>query len=113
MKLTCADTYLVYLYIAGDIDSAKRTIRKYCNPPNQGLCVTLESLDFIYTFGAESGIRVGFLNYPRFPTQPEKLRENAERLACILLEELDQRSALLVTPDKTVWISRELPNELS
>jgi hypothetical protein len=70
------------------------------------LCVTVTPTEFIYTAGAEVGVEIGFVNYPRFPTSPEILFERAKRVAVRLLDDLCQWSALLVAPDKTVWLNR-------
>lgn len=102
-------TYTVRLYMAGDIGDAKRLLRAECYPPNEGLCVTVEACDFIYTGGEECGFVVGFLNYPRFPTSPEKLWERATGVAERLVGGLCQWSALLVASDKTAWLNTRPP----
>lgn len=61
---------------------------------------------FVYTAGAEDGVEVGFVNYPRFPTTPDKLFDRALRVASRLMDDLCQWSALLAAPDKTVWLHR-------
>lgn len=102
-------TYTVRLYMAGDIEDAKRFLRSECYPPNEGLCVTVEPCSFIYTGGEESGFVVGFVNYPRFPTTPEKLWDRAVGIAGRLVPALHQWSALLVAPDKTAWLNTRPP----
>lgn len=99
------ETYTVKLYMSGDIEHAKRILRSECYPPNEGLCVTIDPTTFIYSGGEESGFVAGFLNYPRFPTTPERLFERATAIAATLVIELCQWSALLVAPDKTEWIN--------
>jgi hypothetical protein len=98
-------TYAVRLHMAGDIEQAKRVLRKACYPPNEGLCVTVERATYIYTGGEEEGFVVGFVNYPRFPQEPCQLWERAKEIASQLIPELCQWSALLVAPDKTEWIN--------
>lgn len=71
-----------------------------------GACVTVEPVDYVYTGGAESGVRIGFINYPRFPSPADKLRERAEALAMLLMDRLCQHSCSVVGPDETVWFSR-------
>lgn len=105
MKIRTEPTYAVRLYMAGDVEQAKRFLRAECYPPNEGLCVTVEVTTFIYTGGEEAGFCVGFLNYPRFPTTPEKLWDRAETVARRLIPALCQWSALLVAPDKTAWLN--------
>lgn len=104
--MTTVPTYTVRLYMAGDIEQAKRLLRAECYPPNDGLCVTIEPTTFIYTGGEESGFVVGFVNYPRFPSEPEKLLARARGIAERLIPALCQWSALLVASDVTEWINR-------
>lgn len=98
-------TCTVRLYMAGDIEHAKRVLRAECYPPNEGLCVTIEPTAFIYTGGEEAGFVVGFVNYPRFPSAPEDLFTRARLIAERLIPELSQWSALLVAPDRTLWLN--------
>ncbi len=71
-----------------------------------GLCVTVEPIEFIYTGGAEAGVRVGLINYPRFPAEVAEIMAKAEALALLLIERLFQHSASVVGPELTVWLSR-------
>lgn len=71
-----------------------------------GLCVTVEPVEFIYTGGQERGVRVGLINYPRFPCDPTEIFIRAEMLASALVEGMHQHSASIVASDRTVWISR-------
>lgn len=105
MRIMTEPTFAVRLYMAGDIEQAKRVLRREVFPPNAGLCVTVEPTTFIYTGGEEAGFVVGFVNYPRFPTTPEGLTKRAKTIAFRLLEDLYQWSALLVTPTETVWMT--------
>ena len=98
-------TYVVSIYMAGDIHQAKRELRKECYPPNQGLCVTVEPTSYIYSGGEEAGFRVGLVNYPRFPTDHDALFARARGIAERLIPVLCQWSALIVAPDRSVWLS--------
>lgn len=98
------ETYWIKLYVAGPIDVAKQVIRGECM--REGLCVTVEPTDFIYTGGEEAGYVVGLLNYPRFPCSPEQLWTRATHLANLLVAATHQHSILLMGPDKTQWLSR-------
>jgi hypothetical protein len=97
-----ADTIVVTVYMAGDIDTAKRWLRKRCY--ERGLCVTVTPTTFTYTGGEEAGFAVGFVNYPRFPTTTSKLFVRALEIAGGLLVECCQRSALVVGPTETTWV---------
>ena len=93
------------IFIAGDLERAKQTCRSECF--NRGLCVTVESVTYIYTGGEEAGVRVGLINYPRFPTDKEPLRRRARELAHQLMHDLFQHSYSIVGPDETEWFSRK------
>ena len=99
-----APTYQIKLYAAGPIDVAKQILRGECL--REGLCVTIEPTDFIYTGGEEAGYVVGLLNYPRFPGTPQQLWERAHHIAELLVGGTHQHSVLLVAPDTTQWLSR-------
>lgn len=98
------NTYTVRLYMAGDIEDAKRWLRREVYPPNDGLCVTIEPTTFIYTGGQESGFVVGFVNYPRFSGAPETIFDRAVSIAERMVPALAQWSALVVATDRTEWI---------
>jgi hypothetical protein len=92
------------IFIAGDLAQAKQACREYCFAV--GLCVTVEPVTYIYTGGEEEGVRVGLINYPRFPADKATIRAKAKELADKLLERLCQHSYSIVGPDETEWFSR-------
>lgn len=92
----------ITIWIAGDVADAKATCRRFCM---SGLCVTVEPTDYIYTDGQESGVRIGLLNYPRFPTTAAALWETAESLAGLLRRELCQHSVLISDGKRAKWMS--------
>ena len=102
--MTECQSYNVQILIAGDISTAKMTCRKWCM--DIGGCVTVEPLDYIYTGGEEAGVRVGLINYPRFPAEPDEIIERAKTLAELLMVDLCQHSYSIVTPENTIWRSR-------
>lgn len=95
-------TFTATIFIAGDLTSARECCRRFCM---EGLCVTVEPIDFVYTGGAEAGVRIGLVNYPRFPSEPAKIVETTIRLANALRDDLCQHSWLIVTSTETVWNS--------
>lgn len=97
-------TFGATIYIAGDEQTAKHICRQYCF--EVGLCVTIEPTTFIYTGGEEAGVRVGLINYPRFPTTPDAIFETACALGDKLMHGLCQHSYSVVGPNKTRWFSR-------
>lgn len=95
-------TYRVDLYLGGDLNDARRVCREFCCA---GLCVTIEPIEYVYNRGSETGVRVGLINYPRFPGTPEEVWTKAVALARLLIERLCQWSALVESRDRTLWIS--------
>lgn len=103
---TILTTFAVRIYLSGPIEAAKQILREECL--ERPLCVTIEPTLYIYEGGEEAGYVVGLLQYPRFPTAPEKIAERARELALRLLRDTHQRSALLVIDgDQTEWLKRE------
>lgn len=103
MKCRFKDTYTATIYIAGDTKDAERICRQFCM--EHGFCVTVTPTVYVYTGGAEAGVIVGCINYPRFPLSSVSLFAKAEMLAEMLKTGLFQHSYTIVTPDKTVWVS--------
>lgn len=100
-------TFRAEIFMAGSIEMARRWLRRQCY--EAGLCVTVAPVDFIYTGGEEVGFVVGLVNYPRFPAEPQQVRDRAVRLAQDLVVHLCQRTALVVDSHETTWISIEPP----
>lgn len=96
-------THWVKLYLSGPIEAAKQLLRAECL--REGLCVTIEPTQFIYTGGEEAGYVVGLINYPRFPAQPEAINDRARAIMEMLMKGTFQSSALMMTPDESTWIS--------
>jgi hypothetical protein len=101
------ETYAIRLCIAGDIEQAKIYLRRECY--QYGLCVTISPTTFIFTGAEESGMEIGFVNYPRFPSDPKDIHGRAVDLALRLIRELNQKSALLVATDKTTFLHVDPP----
>lgn len=104
IEVKIVDTNFVRIYMAGDMGIANQVCRAYTF--QVGLCVTLTKTEYIYTGGAESGFIVELINYPRFPSNKDKLLEIAEGLAEDLMEANYQMSYTIMTPKKTFWYSR-------
>lgn len=96
-----APTATVTIYIAGDYAAAKAICRRYCL--DVGLCVTIDRTAYIYTGGCEDGVRIGLINYPRFPKETSEIIEIARSLAGALRDGLAQHSYSIVGPDLTEW----------
>lgn len=98
-----ADCYWVAIHIAGDLADAKRICRQFC--AEVGECVTVTPTTYVYAGGAEEGVTVRFINYPRFPRTVEELNARALALALRLKDGLFQISLTIETPDGIDWHS--------
>lgn len=96
-------TYVATIYVGGDVAVAREFLRRECY--ERGLCVTVTPTTFIYTGGEETGIAVGLVNYPRFPSEPFQIFDRACMLASRLICALCQKSALVVASDQSRWIT--------
>ena len=56
---------------------------------------------------AETGVAVGLVHYQRFPSSPEAIWDRAKTIAETLMDDLYQHSAMIVGPERTLWISRK------
>ncbi len=103
MKTKTIETFTAEICIAGNYDDALRICKDFCN--EDGLCVTVTKTEFIYTQGAESGVLVRLVQYPRFPQETQDIFNTAYNLALYLIEGLFQGSALIITPKITKWVT--------
>jgi hypothetical protein len=88
------------------LEDAQQIAQKYCD--EHKLCVTLTPTTFVYNGGNESGVAVGLINYPRFPSTPEVIGNHALKLAEIYLKEFQQYKVSVVFPTgNTVMLSQE------
>jgi hypothetical protein len=101
--MTECPTYSATIFISGDYAKAKAVCQHYCLELCSGLCVTVEPIEYVYTGGCEAGVRVGLINYPRFPAEPSDIFARALNLARVLRVELSQWSFTVQATDKTVF----------
>jgi hypothetical protein len=73
-------------------------------PDLPGGCVTITPTEFVYGNGGEPGVAIGLINYPRFPSTPETIREAAMELAARLRTAMQQQRVTVVFPDNTVML---------
>lgn len=102
LKVIKADTFQSSIYISARLHTVQDVCAEFCkkNPS----CVTIEHVDFIFTGGAQDGFRVKFINYPRFKSNPDEIKEKAESLALSLLIASNQLSCTVVHSDETVYM---------
>ncbi|TIU88790.1 MAG: hypothetical protein E5W06_00025 [Mesorhizobium sp.] len=103
IKHTECPTYIADIFIAGDEAAARQACQEFVL---EGLCVNFSPCEYVFTGGREIGMRVGLINYPRFPKAPDEVFRQAVRLAEFLIERLHQSSASVVASDRTVFLSR-------
>lgn len=101
--LKTAPTFNATIYIAGDYDKAKQVLQTYCE---RGFAVSCTPMDYIYKYGAEKGIAVNIINYPRFPASISDLKCSTHEIAADLLIGLGQGSYTIVFPEETEFYSR-------
>lgn len=100
------EPYEVKIYIAGEYEKAKDLCREFCN--EVPLCVTVTPTEYVYTGGAESGVIVGLIQYPRFPSSTSEIFDKADKLGKRLCEGLHQASYTISTPTTTFYFETEL-----
>jgi hypothetical protein len=103
MKIEAATSYPVSIFIAGNSLEAENICRDYCD--EVGLCVTVTFTRYVYSYGVETGVIVGLINYPRFPAEPFEIEAHAKQLAARLCDGMAQQSYTIQTPVKTIWHS--------
>lgn len=98
-----ADARKVEIFIAGDLETATRVCQAYCD--RVGLCVTVEATNYIFTGGSEMGVRVGLINYARFPSSRDDLWTKAEDLANDMKAWMGQGSFTIQDDAESVFYS--------
>lgn len=98
-------TFWARIYLSGPLPVAEHILRE--DFAENGFCVTVDPTKFVYTGGEETGYVLGLINYPRFPSTPERITQRARDLATQLLMRTYQRTALIVTPNETFWLHVE------
>ena len=97
-------TYTCEIYIAGSIEHAKLFLQKEF--AYEGMCASVEKVDFIYSGGCETGMVVRLIQYPLYITHESNIKKYAIELAQKLVEYLGQGSATVIDPKETVTITR-------
>ena len=86
-----------------DRAAAIDAIQKYVDAV--GLCVTVTDTRYVYTDGHEPGLAIGLINYPRFPSSPEQIKDHSIAIAEMLLKTCKQLKVTVVMPDETVMVT--------
>lgn len=113
-RAKCLSTYTATIYIGfkerdsgilHTLDEARAICQTYVD--SVGLCVTIMSTEFIYTNGQEAGCIIGLINYPRFPSEPGDIRQQAISLGSKFLDEFNQYRISIVCSDETIMLTNE------
>jgi hypothetical protein len=106
MKRVEVPTYTATIFIANrlGVRVADAICQAFCD--ELGECVTVDPTNYIYTGDHAPGVRIGFINYGRFPREPAEILARAEALALRLIEGLRQDGASIVATDRTFWLSK-------
>lgn len=98
-----ADSYNLDIWIAGDHATAIEVCAEFCAAG--GLCVHVMPCTYVHKDGIEAGVKVGLINYPRFPEDEMALWTKARELGKRLLVRLGQESFSITDAAETVWFS--------
>lgn len=89
--------------IVHSVDEVRDAVKRYCN--DIGFCVSLTQTEFIYTNGSESGVIIGLINYPRFPSNEDVLWRHALNIAAFLQCTCGQLRVSIVGPTDTTMLT--------
>ena len=84
------------------IDDVRKICDEWVNKVKD--CITIIPTEFRYVDGNETGVIVGYINYPRFPRTRKEIRRRALRLGEILMTELRQYKVTITTPYKSYML---------
>lgn len=89
-----------------DISEVQTICQNYVN--NKKECVTVTATNFVYVDGAEPGVCVGFIRYPRFPHSEMEIQGRAIELAEILMKTLNQNRVTVTTPSMSYMLENTI-----
>ena len=101
MKITNTVESKIYLGLRKEYSETYQDIRelydfisRYCTKNKIGITVT--PTRYFYVNGAEDGVILGLINYPRFPSTYEQIKEISINLGNLLIERFDQYRATII-----------------
>ncbi len=109
-QMKIVDSYTVEIYIGlremyTDIRRPYGELLNFCNKfCDQGLCLSIAPIDYVYTNGHEKGARITLINYPRFPKEDQDIVAIATELGYLLMREFKQFRVSIVTPGGTYMV---------
>jgi len=113
MKQDITKTFQAKIYVGFLNRETKKNVgslrkaRKLCQEYVDGvsLCVTLTPTEFIYVHGREKGVKIGLINYPRFPEEDFQIKIYAMNLAEKLMIAFQQCRVSIVMPSETIMLT--------
>lgn len=100
---TVTDPIETKIFICGDLDVATQECLDYCT--EVGLCVTVTPTMYVYRGGRQSGMIIGLINYPRFPSNRQGIWAHAMNLAVRLKYILKQGSFTVQNDKVSTFVS--------
>lgn len=98
-------SYTVTIHIAGNYDRIEQVCSDFCS--EVGLCVNVKPTNFIYTYGEQSGAEIQLISYPKFQPTLGLSRRKAQMLCERLMDEVNQKSATITDPKRSLYIERK------
>lgn len=98
-----APSHTFRIWIGGNYADAVAACRAFTM---RGFCVAVQTADFVFTMGMESGVCITLINYPRFPKPRDEIETTAIELGRFLMDRLHQGSFSVEGPEQTHWFSR-------
>lgn len=100
-------TFYVNIHLAGDYDTCIRKCREIAY--TFGFCFQVHAVDYVYTGGAEDGVMIRVINYPRFPRNEEEIKNLCIQFGSQLATEMCQKSFTIETSTDTMYFESTHP----
>lgn len=97
------NTFTASIYISITKQEAISLLSEYFG--KMGMCATVTEIDFVFTGGRESGVCIGFINYPKYVNSPEEITQKVIEMANKMLTQVHQRSCSVVCSDRTYYLT--------
>jgi hypothetical protein len=93
------------------VEYVEQICQEYVN--EIGWCVTVTPTKFIYSGGAEPGVNIGAINYPRFPSTKAEIDLRLIGLADELMIVLNQQRCTIVSTNEIMLLENDSYEERS
>ena len=84
-------------------------VRKICDEFVNEIkdCITITPTEYRYVNGNETGVIVGYIQYPRFPRSRKEIKRRAFIIGETLMKELEQNRITITTPFKSYMLENK------